>query len=430
MQDEIVEGGKAATARRQGAVAEIRDCVHAFAVSGGLDSERRDELVVMAQSTPGQLEAELAQVIDELATRERHARKASREAIESHQQLSDMVGDARLRRQRRERLLELQREDESLGARAVEFDQLRLAVARARQARPVAGAMRTLASSEAALKRAELAVGAARTRVEATQRDLSVAELRVAAASTREVVGALTTTVEIEGSLSVRQLQLEQARSSANRASSRLERVTADLDALPEAIASQEQGLTAARHLQSLLDARTAAAERAQRHLDAAVKEAAVAGQVPVAEAHATQALEALKRAEGALAHLRQARIDDIAGELGLALVDGQPCPVCGSVEHPPPARPTPDAVTPQQVTDAESRVETLRSTAATAAEALAGLRAEIRELAAVADGLDVAAARAAAERAARSWPSRSPPGTTPSGVRPGSTRFAPGRLS
>lgn len=158
VQDEIVESGRLAQARRQGAVTEIRDCIHAFAVSAAIEADRRDSLVALAQATPGDLDDELAQVVDELATRERHAAKASREAIEAHQQMADMVSDAKLRRQRRQRLLELQREDESLGARAVEFDRLRAAVARARQARPVAGAVRTLAQSEAALKRAEAAV--------------------------------------------------------------------------------------------------------------------------------------------------------------------------------------------------------------------------------------------------------------------------------
>jgi exonuclease SbcC len=401
VQEEIVECGKVAQARRQGAVGEIRDCVHAFSVSAGLETERRDDLVTLAQSTPVELEAELAQVIDELTTRERHARKASREAIESHQQMSDMVGDARLRRQRRERLLQLQREDESLGARAVEFDRLRAAVARARQARPVAGAMRTLATSEAALKRAELAVVSARARVEPTQRDMTVAELRVAAASTREVVGALTAAVELEGSLSVRQLQLEEARASARRSRASLEEVSTELETLPEAIADQERGLTAARHLHSLLDGRTAAAERARRHLDAATEQAAAQARVPAAEALTTKALAAVKAGESALAHLRQARIDDIAGELGLSLVDGKPCPVCGSVEHPQPASPTADAVTPEQITREEERIESLRAAASRTVEALAGLRAEIRELAAAAGGLDVAGAQSAAERAA-----------------------------
>ncbi|MDC5697628.1 AAA family ATPase, partial [Intrasporangium calvum] len=186
VQDEIVEAGRLAQARRQGAVAEIRDCIHAFSVSAGIDAEQRDALVALAQAAPADLDEELAQVVDELATRERHAAKASREAIEAHQQMADMVSAAKLRRQRRQRLLELQREDESLGARAVEFERLRAAVARARQARPVAGAVRTLAQSEAALKRAEAAVTTARSRLHPEHRELTAAELRVAASTTRE----------------------------------------------------------------------------------------------------------------------------------------------------------------------------------------------------------------------------------------------------
>jgi len=401
VQDQLVEAGRVAQARRQGAVAEIRDAIHALAVSAGLGPEQRDELVSVAQSAPDQLEAELAEVVDELSTRARHAAKRSREAIEAHQQMADMVGASRLRRQRRERLIELQRQDESLGRRAVEFDELRAVVARAIQARPVAGAMRTLAQSEAALKRAETAVVTATSRVEPSQRHLSVTELRVAASSAREVVGALAASIELEASLAVRQTALDEVRSKGAGARARLERVTAELATLPEAISSTEQGLTAARHLHSLLDARTAAATRAKKHLDAATQEAAARSRLPQAEEQAAAALQAVKAGEAELGHLRQARIDDIAGELGLSLVDGQPCPVCGSLEHPQPARPTPDAVTPEQVAAQEERLESLRSAADSAVQALTALQSHVRELSAAAEGLDVDAAQAAAELAA-----------------------------
>ncbi|MFM6849101.1 MAG: AAA family ATPase, partial [Terrabacter sp.] len=76
VQDEIVEAGKAAQARRQSAVDEIRLAVHALAVSAGLETERRDLLEALSRTAPDALEAELAQVVDELTTRERHAGKA------------------------------------------------------------------------------------------------------------------------------------------------------------------------------------------------------------------------------------------------------------------------------------------------------------------------------------------------------------------
>lgn len=401
VQDQLVEAGRAAQARRQGAVAQIRDAIHAFAVSAGLGPERRDELLTLAQAAPDQLDVELAEVVDELATRARHAAKRSREAIEAHQQMADMVGASRLRRQRRERLIELQRQDESLGRRAVEFDELRAVVARAIQARPVAGAMRTLAQSEAALKRAEAIVVTATSRVEPSQQHLSVAELRVAAAAAREVVGALAASIELEASLALRRASLEGMRAKAAGARARLAQVTAELAALPEAISTGEEGLTAARHLHSLLDTRVAAAARTKKHLDAAMQEADARNRLPRAEERAAAALQAVKGGEAELTHLRQARIDDIAGELGLSLVEGQPCPVCGSLAHPQPARPTPDAVTPEQIAAEEERLESLRAAADSAARALAALQSQVRALSAAAEGLEVDAARAAAELAA-----------------------------
>jgi exonuclease SbcC len=402
VQDEIVEAGRTAQARRQSAVDEIRLAVHALAVSAGLETERRDVLETLSRTAPGSLEAELAQVVDELTTRERHAGKASREAIETHKQMADMVSDARLRMQRRERLMQLQQQEHDLGKQAVTFQQLGEEVARARQARPVAGAVRTLAQSEATLKRAEAALTQARSHVDPTLRDRGPAALREAAARAREVVGSLTGAIALEGALPNRVRELTQLRERLDGMRRSATAVTTELEALPATIATHEEALTEARRVAALLDGRAAEGERAKDRLEAAVAHEAAAARVPRAESTASSALSTVATAETSLAGLRLARIEGIAGELGLSLVEGDPCPVCGSVEHPSPAHPAVDAVTPEQIEGEEARVARLRQQATLAAESLGTLRSEVRELAARCDGLDVATARARAETAAR----------------------------
>ena len=402
VQDEIVEAGKVAQARRQGAIDEIRLAVHALAVSAGLDPDRRDVLEALSRTAPEALEAELAQVVDELTTRERHAGKTSREAIETHKQMADMVSDARLRMQRRERLLALQQQEHDLGKQAVRFNELRQEVARAQQARPVAGAVRTLAQSEAALKRAGSALARARERVEPALRDRGPAPLREAASRAREVVGSLTGAITIESGLEGRLAEQRRLADRLDGIRRSTAAVTTELETLPATIRTHEETLTEARRLAALVDGRAAEGRRAKGRLEAAIAHAAAAERVPGSEAAATAALSAEAAAETALATLRRARIEGIAGELGLSLVGGDPCPVCGSTEHPSPAQPTVDAVTPEQIEAAEARVAHLRRQASAATEALGALRSEVRELAARADGLDVAKARSRAEAAAR----------------------------
>ena len=63
-------------------------------------------------------------------------------------------------------------------------------------------------------------------------------------------------------------------------------------------------------------------------------------------------------RASEALAHvgaLRQARIDGMAGELAAGLIPGQPCVVCGGIEHPAPATLDEDHVSAATVAAAET---------------------------------------------------------------------------
>jgi len=401
VQDGIVEAGRAAQARRQSAVDEIRMAVQAFAVSAGLETDRRDALVEVSRSAPETLAAELAQVVDELATRERHAGKRSREAIDAHRQMAEMVGDARLRMQRRERLLALQREDETLGKRAVHFTALRAEVERARQAKPVVGAVRTLAISEAALKRAEGALRQARSHVDEGLRVATLEVLRATVTRSREVIGSLDGVITLEAALAGRITDARRQQTELAGARTTLTAMTREAQALPETIGAHERTLTEARRLQALLDSCTAEASRVKAVLEAAAGHAAVSARVSALEQSTTQALEAVRSAEFDLARLRQARIDDIAGELGLALTQGDPCPVCGSLEHPAPARPTPGAVTPELVQAQERRVEALRDVAARTVEQLADLRGEVAVLAAASGGISLEAARERAEAAA-----------------------------
>ncbi|WP_374967757.1 AAA family ATPase [Terrabacter sp. BE26] len=402
VQEQVVEAGRAAQARRQSAVDEIRLAVHALAVSAGLETERREALETLSRTSPELLEAELAQVVDELTTRERHARKASREAIETHKQMADMVSDARLRMQRRERLLVLQQREHDLGRQAVRFAELRAEVERAKQAQPVAGAVRTLALSEGHLRAAETRLRKAREAVDPSLRDRGPAALREAAAQAREVVGSLTGAIALEAALAGRVAELARLRERLDGIRRSVGTVTTELQALPETIATHDEALTEARRVAALLDGRAAEGERARDRLEAAVAHEAAAARVPAAEGTATEALSVVATAETGLAALRRARIDGIAGELGLSLAEGDPCPVCGSVEHPSPAHPTLDAVTPEQIEAEERRVVALRERAARATETLGALRSEVRELAARCDGLDVSAARSQAEAAAR----------------------------
>ncbi len=64
------------------------------------------------------------------------------------------------------------------------------------------------------------------------------------------------------------------------------------------------------------------------------------------------------------LLDLRQRRLDGMAAELARALSEGDPCPVCGGLEHPTPATVS-DPVLPDDIAEAEHRLDGRRGAAA-----------------------------------------------------------------
>lgn len=156
----------------------------------------------------------------------------------------------------------------------------------------------------------------------------------------------------------------------------RLEAIDAELrGALAEAGRAEDL-----RTQLATLDERLTAAREAER----LEKELRIADEAHLATAGRHES------AQSAVTLLLRRRLAGHAAELATALVDGEPCAVCGSTEHPSPAEPSDAPVTDDQVAAAEAERDRAAEEEATAAEAARAAR----------DAYNKAVARAGGESA------------------------------
>ena len=114
------------------------------------------------------------------------------------------------------------------------------------------------------------------------------------------------------------------AADSLQQAQARLQQLTTAADAARTAVAQIEQAVQA----QDAADARLVAARRRDE----------LALTLDRLHADHAQTITDEQDARGRWLDLRQARLDGMAGELAADLQDGEPCVVCGALEHPEPA--------------------------------------------------------------------------------------------
>ena len=145
---------------------------------------------------------------------------------------------------------------------------------------------------------------------------------------------------------------------------------------IPDERAAIDEQLAAADHAASRVADVRATLAGAVDVRDAAREAATLATEVAAAESAYADAVAVAGAAGARVGELLRQRLAGYAGELAAGLVAGEPCAVCGSTEHPRPARRAGDPVTDDDLAEAERA----RDVAAAAEKQAAGVAHEARQ--------------------------------------------------
>ncbi|MGX1696458.1 AAA family ATPase [Microbacterium keratanolyticum] len=333
---------------------------------------------------PAQTTAQRIDALQHAVARLRY--RAERRAAERDDaELRQQAADAALTVLREDRQAQIERDRARVALRVLdeesgEISQLRELLDRARAAEAVRAPIDAARTAEQRRAQAHAQVDDARARWIASAgqcADVTAVGLRTWARERSTERGGWQHVAGLEERSTERETTQHEAAARVTAATESLQAIDAERAALPaqlaDLVAEREQLRVDAdrreecERLRDTAQARRTAAVQADAH-----RAALRTSEIAVADASA-----ALASAQTALATLRQRRLDGFAGELATALVDGEPCAVCGSTEHPRPAAHA-DPVTADDVADAEEVRDTAAAVERDATATAAAIRAEL----------------------------------------------------
>jgi exonuclease SbcC len=324
---------------------------------------------------------------------EAHAVKvaqAASEALTGTQQLAD-------RQQRRSAAEEQLGKLDAQADRHTRTKQRYEAAARAAEVRP-----RLEAASAASQELGAACADEAAARELAGTVPQSEPELSVFVTAVGHTIGSLVQALEAEAKLT----EFKRTEADALAALADHDETTANIagqrSSLQQelgALAAAESSATATASDLQVADAVIASTEKARA---AAVRLAEIELQVSALKQGELEALQARITADREVGGLMALQLHGRAALLADSLVDGEPCAVCGALDHPHPAEPDGEPVTDAQVTDARSAFQRAAEAADAASRALTAAETGAAEQRGIAGGrsleelqLDLEAARA-----------------------------------
>ncbi|MFI8106325.1 AAA family ATPase [Streptomyces sp. NPDC086023] len=317
------------------------------------------------------------------------AHHASRLALEDVRELD------RLQRRHAEAL----RRSEALAAEAPEHDRVRARLDRAARADRVTPALELRATAEAAHRAARAADARCRGQLPPSLAEAGAEQLAAVERRLREELGALGAARRDEA----RSAEITRERAALDRetraAEERLHEAAAWLADWDSRRTALQQDVDAAQQAATRAEALAGRLEPARRQLETARRRDERTREAERAAAALLSVRETAGAAREHWLELKEARLAGIAAELAAALADGEPCTVCGSPEHPRPARPAPGHVDRAAEDAARTRFERLDADRAAAERTLAVVEQARDEAAAAAGAATTAELREHAEQ-------------------------------
>ncbi|HEY6932172.1 MAG TPA: SMC family ATPase [Marmoricola sp.] len=319
-------------------------------VSGQPQPESWDTEDLTAVVDDGRLRTWASELLGSAERRRDQAATALAEAATAREAASRTLTEVQRQHELHRRRAAALAERATLGAEAEQADEDRRRLAAARAAAPVAPlaevADAAAGAAERAHERARAAVVAAAAALQRDAAAVRADDLGAQEQAAHERLAAARAFLPRAAELRESEQARAQVHTRCDLLAEQVAGARARLEALPEQRDAVAAELAGCRDRAGRLTAHQTALQALEERRTAARRCETLAEELSRARSEeATQAAAAQAARERWL-ELRERRLDGIAAELAAAMVAGEHCPVCGSLDHPALARPASDAPT------------------------------------------------------------------------------------